>query len=215
MTAAEVSLDSGIRRMNPALPATKRLSYACNMTGDDDSLLMLRYAKHDDVVAFETLYRRHKDGVYRYLLRHCNHAEAAEDVFQEVWGKIIRSRGNYRPSARFNTFLYRVAHNCFIDYLRRNTRHSGSVELVEDGVATGDESPEMSTERELARQRLTEGLRALPDEQRDAFLLHEEGGLSIEQIANVTGVNRETAKSRLRYAVAKLKTALQEKGSAA
>ncbi len=184
------------------------------MTGEDDTLLMLRYAKHDDVAAFETLYRRHKDSVYRYLLRHCNHAEAAEDVFQEVWGKIIRSRSSYRPTAKFTTFLYRVAHNSFIDWLRRNSRHSGTMELQEEAIAAGDDSPEMSTERQLARQRLALGLATLPDEQRDAFLLHEEAGLSVEQIAGVTGVNRETAKSRLRYAVAKLKTALEEKGSA-
>ena len=201
--------------MKPPLSAGKTLSYASGMSGEDDSLLMLRYAKHDDVAAFETLYRRHKDSIYRYLLRHCHHAEAAEDVFQEVWGKIIRSRSSYRPSAKFSTFLYRVAHNCFIDWLRRSSRHAGGVEFIDDVVAAGDESPETATERELARQRLDIGLRSLPDEQRDAFLLHEEGGLSVEQIATVTGVNRETAKSRLRYAVGKLKKALEEKGSAA
>ena len=215
MTALDACLGADRDRATIPLSATNRLSYACQMTGDDDALLMLRYAKHDDVSAFETLYRRHKDGVYRYLLRHCNQAEAAEDIFQEVWGKIVRSRGSYRPSAKFNTFLYRVAHNCFIDHLRRNTRHSRGVEYTDESMAAGDESPETSTERELARQRLQDGLRTLPDEQRDAFLLHEEAGLSVEQIANVTGVNRETAKSRLRYAVAKLKTALAEKGSAA
>ncbi|MEM1173584.1 MAG: sigma-70 family RNA polymerase sigma factor [Pseudomonadota bacterium] len=184
------------------------------MTGDDDAMLMLRYARHDDVAAFETLYRRHKDSVYRYLLRHCNHTEAAEDVLQDVWGKIIRSRNSYRPTAKFTTFLYRVAHNSFIDWLRRNGRHSGAAELQEEMVESSDESPDVQTERQLARQRLAAGLQQLPDEQRDAFLLHEEAGLSLEQIASVTGVNRETAKSRLRYAVAKLKTALAEKGSA-
>ncbi len=180
----------------------------------DDSALMLRYAD-GDVEAFETLYRRHNDSLYRSLLRLSGHRSTAEDLFQETWGKIVKARSQYRPTAKFSTYLYRVAHNCFIDYLRRNTRHSRGVEFVDESIAAGDESPETSTERELARQRLQDGLRTLPDEQRDAFLLHEEGGLSVEQIANVTGVNRETAKSRLRYAVAKLKTALAEKGSAA
>ncbi|MEM8684727.1 MAG: sigma-70 family RNA polymerase sigma factor [Pseudomonadota bacterium] len=200
--------------MTSPLSAAKTLSYASPMTGDDDAMLMLRYARHDDVAAFETLYRRHKDSVYRYLLRHCNHTEAAEDVLQDVWGKIIRSRNSYRPTAKFTTFLYRVAHNSFIDWLRRNGRHSGAAELQEEMVESSDESPDVQTERQLARQRLAAGLQQLPDEQRDAFLLHEEAGLSLEQIASVTGVNRETAKSRLRYAVAKLKTALAEKGSA-
>ena len=75
--------------------------------------------------AFETLYRRHNDALYRYLLRLCrNHRDTAEDLFQEVWGKIVKSRERYRPTAKFTTFLYRVAHNCFIDHLRRNQRHS-------------------------------------------------------------------------------------------
>lgn len=212
MTANSCSMAVSARASSP-LSATKTVSYACPMTGDDDSFLMLRYARHDDVAAFETLYRRHKDSVYRYLYRHCNHAESAEDIFQDVWGKIIRSRSSYRPSAKFSTFLYRVAHNCFIDWLRRNTRHSGALEFRDDTAADDAESPEQSTERQLARQRFQQGLRTLPDEQRDAFLLHEEAGLSIEQIAGVTGVNRETAKSRLRYAVAKLKKVLKEHGA--
>jgi RNA polymerase sigma-70 factor (ECF subfamily) len=72
------------------------------------------------------------------------------------------------------------------------------------------ESLEMATERSLARERLELALLALPDEQRDAFLLREEGGLSVEQIATVTDCNRETAKSRLRYAVSKLRSAIDE-----
>ena len=70
------------------------------------------------------------------------------------------------------------------------------------------DSPEIHTERMLARERLLKALRVLPDEQRDAFLLHEEGGLGLDEIAAVTGVNRETAKSRLRYANNKLRAAV-------
>ena len=80
----------------------------------EDSALMLRY-KDGDTAAFETLYRRHNDALYRYLLRLCRHRATAEDVFQDVWGKIIKARARYRPTAKFTTFMYRVAHNCFID----------------------------------------------------------------------------------------------------
>ena len=175
----------------------------------DDSALMLRY-QDGDVAAFEILYRRHKDPVYRYLLRLCGQAEAAEDVFQEVWGKIIKARGSYRPTAKFTTYLYRVAHNCFIDYIRRNKRHSGNTVLDPEQHGDGAESLELATERSLARERLDAALVELPDEQRDAFLLREEGGLSVDEIAAVTGCNRETAKSRLRYAVNKLRAAIDE-----
>ena len=186
------------------------LAYAPRMGHvPDDSALMLRY-KDGDIAAFETLYRRHNDAVYRYLLRLCRHRESAEDIFQEVWGKIIKSRDNYRVTAKFTTFLYRVAHNCFIDHLRRNKRHANTLEFDVDQHAGSADQPDMDTERLLAKERLALALLDLPDEQRDVFLLHEEAGLSIDEIATVTGSKRETAKSRLRYAVSKLRDAISE-----
>lgn len=186
------------------------LAYAGAMEhAPEDSALMLRY-QDGDLAAFETLYRRHNDALYRYLLRMCQHRATAEDVFQEVWGKIVKARDTYRPTAKFTTYMYRVAHNCFIDHVRRNKRHSNSTVFEPDLHADTGESPEMETERRLARERLHNALQDLPDEQRDAFLLHEEGGLSIDDIATVTGSNRETAKSRLRYAVKKLRAAIEE-----
>ena len=195
---------------SPGLGRAASLAYAPTMSHmPEDSALMLRY-RDGDVSAFEVLYRRHKDPVYRYLLRLSGHNETAEDVFQEVWGKIIRARSSYRPTAKFTTFLYRVAHNCFIDHVRRNKRHAGGMPLEPELHSDNAESLETATERSLARQRLEQALGDLPDEQRDAFLLHEEGGLSVDQIATVTGCNRETAKSRLRYAVNKLRLAIDE-----
>ena len=198
--------------MSYALPLSRasELAYAPPMDKEPaDSALMLRY-RDGDVAAFETLYRRHNDALYRYLLRHCRDPDAAADVFQDVWGKIIKARSNYRRTARFTTFLYRVAHNCFIDYLRRNKRHMHTGNLrPEDQPDPGDQ-PEAAAERSLARERLESALRTLPEEQRDAFLLREEAGLSVAEIATVTGTNRETAKSRLRYATAKLKAAVAD-----
>lgn len=193
-----------------ALCRTAPLAYAQRMGHTpEDSALMLRY-KDGDTAAFETLYKRHNDALYRYLLRLCRHRATAEDIFQDVWGKIIKSRSSYRPTAKFTTFMYRVAHNCFIDHVRRNKRHANNTELEPDFHADTSESPDTITERSLARERLTLALRDLPEEQRDAFLLYEEAGLSIDQIASVTGSNRETAKSRLRYAVNKLRAAIEE-----
>jgi RNA polymerase sigma-70 factor (ECF subfamily) len=170
---------------------------------------MLRY-KDGDVDAFETLYKRHNDALYRYLLRLCRHRDTAEDIFQESWGKIIKARARYRPTAKFTTFLYRVAHNCFIDHIRRNQRHQNTADIEPDTQPGFGDGPEIETERSLARRRLEVALADLPEEQRDAFLLHEEGGLNLDEIAHVTGAKRETVKSRLRYANNKLRLAIDE-----
>jgi len=193
-----------------SLPTGPGVAYSQPMTPEpDDSALMLRY-RDGDVAAFEILYRRHNDALYRYLLRLSRHESAAEDIFQEVWGKIINARSRYRPTAKFTTFLYRVAHNCFIDHVRRNRRHAQTADVDPDTRESLGDGPDVETERQLARQRLLAALGDLPDEQRDAFLLREEAGLSLDEIALVTGANRETAKSRLRYAVRKLKVAVGE-----
>ena len=199
-----------VRRAAHMLPKSPHLAYAAGMEHrPEDSALMLRY-RDGDVAAFETLYRRHKDPLFRYLLRLCRQRAAAEDVFQEAWGKIIRSRDDYRPTAKFTTFLYHVAHNCFIDYIRRNKRHGQTTDIEPDSQPDEADCPETLVEKSLARRRLDAALSALPDEQRDVFLLYEEAGLSLEEIATVTDCNRETAKSRLRYAVGKLRAALDE-----
>ena len=204
-TATHVMIHSEFR-----VPRAAAVAYALKMDETaEDSALMLRY-RDGDVAAFEVLYQRHNDALYRYLLRLCHHRDTAEDIFQDVWGKIIKSRQNYRPTAKFSTFLYRVAHNCFIDHIRRNKRHSHSVDVEPDNQPDPGDQPEALAERSMARRRLDAALRELPEEQRDAFLLHEEAGLNLDQIASVTGANRETAKSRLRYAVKKLRVAIDE-----
>ena len=188
----------------------ERLAYSRRMGSPlDDAALMLRY-QDGDAAAFETLYRRHNDSLYRYLLRLSLNPHTAEDLFQEAWGKIIKARANYRPTARFSTYLFRVAHNCFIDHVRRSKRLVDAGESLPEPVADPAAEPEQLAEQALVRRRMDQVLKTLPEEQRDAFLLHEEGGLSIDDIALVTGVNRETAKSRLRYAKGKLRAAMAE-----
>ena len=210
--AAKAQILTGLA---PGLSRRAPLAYAPAMNkvarthAASDSALMLRY-RDGDLAAFETLYRRHNDALYRYLLRLSRHPDTAEDVFQEVWSKIIKARDSYRPTAKFTTFLYRVAHNCFIDHLRRNKRHAHSLAAEPDHQPDPGEPPEQLTERSLARRRLHAALLDLPEEQRDVFLLHEEAGLSLDQIASVTDANRETVKSRLRYAVSKLRAAIDE-----
>ncbi len=187
-----------------------RVAYSVGMMDSlEDSALMLRY-RDGDIAAFRILYERHNDSLYRYLLRLCKHRDTAEDLYQEVWSKIIKARQRYRPTAKFTTFLYRVAHNCFIDHIRRNKRHSNEISIDPDDSASPTAEPEQVAETLFARERLDRALAELPYEQRNVVLLFLEAGLSLDKIAGITGVNRETAKSRLRYATSKLKAALSQ-----
>src|SRR5688572_33082370 len=109
----------------PAMPSTAssrsgrtRSRKVRTMDEGDDAELMQRYAG-GDLRAFEQLYRRHRSALYNYLNRHTRDREAASDLFQEVWARVIASRARYEPRAKFRTFLFHIAHNCFIDYCRR------------------------------------------------------------------------------------------------
>lgn len=180
----------------------------------DDTSLMLRY-RDGDVRAFELLYERHKRPLYRYLQRMCRNPQVADDLFQEVWSKVIASRARYEARSQFNTFLFRIAHNCVVDHFRRAGRRAqtfedGSDEAEEHAAGASHEEPDQAAAEAQLRAAFKRALGDLPNEQRDVFVLYEESGLSLEEIGKVTGVAMETAKSRLRYALAKLRAALSE-----
>lgn len=180
----------------------------------DDASLMLRY-RDGDACAFEILYERHKGPLYRYLQRMCGRREIVDDLFQEVWSKVIASRGRYEAKAQFNTFLFRIAHNCAVDYFRRSGRpHERAAQDIEEVAeqigAAEHERPEAALAQAQVRHDFRRALAELPPEQRDVFVLYEESGLSLEEIGRITGVAMETAKSRLRYAVGKLRAALKQ-----
>ena len=180
----------------------------------DDATLMLRY-RDGDAHAFELLYERHKGPLYRYLQRMCGRREVADDLFQEVWSKVIASRSRYEARAQFNTFLFRIAHNCAVDYFRRSGRPHESAaqdvdEISEEIGAAEHERPDAALSEAQVRSDFLRALAELPPEQRDVFVLYEESGLTLEEIGRITGVAMETAKSRLRYAVGKLRTALRQ-----
>lgn len=176
---------------------------------------MLAY-RDGDSRAFESLYTRHKSPLYRYLVRQCREPAVAEELFQDVWMNLIRARTRYEVQARFTTYLYRLAHNRLIDHYRRG--RSGIPVSYDDDPddplierLAGPEAmrPDVQAGRTQDVQRLFALLAALPEAQREAFLLREEAGLTLEEIAAATGVATETAKSRLRYAVAKLREGME------
>ncbi|MBI3148201.1 MAG: RNA polymerase sigma factor [Betaproteobacteria bacterium] len=182
-----------------------------------DEDLMLRYAA-GEAGAFDRLYARHRGGVFRYLLHHCGRRAAAEELFQEVWLNLVKTRASYLPSARFASFIYRCAHNRLIDYYRSQGKvfelsiddEDGPSELIESLAADPGEDPAARALAREASEQVRAALRRLPPPQREAFLLQQEGGLSLADISVLTGVPAETVKSRLRYALSKLRGELAE-----
>jgi RNA polymerase sigma factor (sigma-70 family) len=181
---------------------------------DTDEALMQAYAA-GRAAAFDALYARHKGGVYRYLLRHCGNAGIADEMFQDVWMRAIRARTTYVATAKFSTWLYTLAHHRLVDHWRASGQakfasidddgDAGTRETVEALPAAPRDEPEARLTTRQLGERLRAALGALPPVQRDAFLLQHEGGLSLAEIAELTGVGAETVKSRLRYAIAKLR----------
>ena len=172
-----------------------------------DEALMLAY-RRGDAGAFETLYRRHRGALYRFMLRAIKQRSSAEELFQEVWIRVIEARSRYAPQARFTTWLYTIAHNLLVDHWRK--KGLALVSLDTQDVSVESANPARQAEGRESLARFLQALEALPAGQREAFLLREEAGLTVAEIAAATGSNEEAAKSRLRYAMAKLKAAIDD-----
>jgi RNA polymerase sigma-70 factor (ECF subfamily) len=175
-----------------------------------DEQLMLAY-REGDAGAFEELYRRHKGGLFRFVLRSVRDRAVAEELYQEVWMRAIEARGRYQVQAKFSTWLYTIAHNRLVDHWRKRGLKLVSLDQEDDPVdppAMESLQPEKILEGKQGLARLVQALEGLPPAQREAFLLHEEAGMSVAEIARATGANEEAAKSRLRYALSKLKEAM-------
>ena len=181
-----------------------------------DEQLILKYSK-GDINSFEKIYERHKGPLFRYCLRNFGQRAVAEECFQEIWLKIIKSRKNYQPKALFTTYLYRVAQNAVIDFYRKDKKRSQDCEFDEQFVTETsaihnyalDGNDESKARAALLRKKITE----LPFDQRNTLLLKLNSELSLEEIARILDCGKETVKSRLRYATNKLKGLLANKES--
>jgi RNA polymerase sigma-70 factor (ECF subfamily) len=181
---------------------------------------MLRY-RDGDVRAFELLVTRHRKPLFNFILRFVRDTAAAEDVTQETFLRLVKGADAYERQAKFTTWLYTIARNLCVDASRRGKHRKAAsldapigdedgsaslLDLVPDGGAAVDRQAQS---KEL-RLRLQQAIEALPDEQREIFLLREVADLQFNEIANVIGCPENTVKSRMRYALEKLREALEE-----
>jgi RNA polymerase sigma factor (sigma-70 family) len=184
--------------------------------GESDEALMSRYAR-GEAAAFSRLYERHEMRVWRYLQRNIGNPATADELMQEVWFAVAREAPRYEPTARFTTWLFAIARNRMIDWVRAR-RPQVSLEAL--GYEAAPVVQQLTTEPSVGplaavvvRDQATainQAMAQIPRDQRDAFLLQVEGDLSVEEVATLTGSSFETTKSRLRYARTKLRELLSD-----
>jgi RNA polymerase sigma-70 factor (ECF subfamily) len=191
--------------------------------GATDEQLMLAF-KAGDARAFATLVTRHRQAVYNFILRYVGQRQRAEDVLQETWLKVVRSSSEYEPRAKFTTWVFTIARNLCVDSARKESyRKADSLDAPtsEDGegrtlgeLVPDDEgaSPDRAAHNVRLRPLLVKAIEGLPPEQREVFLLREYQGIGFKEIAEVTGVNENTVKSRMRYALEGLRKRLADLG---
>lgn len=161
---------------------------------------LLRAYANGDLLAFERLYQRHKGAIYNFLYRSLGNFAAAEDIAQDVWLVVVNKADSFdRREASFKTWLFTVARNKLIDHQRRKVNQP-HVDIDEHEAAARG----LSAEDTVLMNQLLSALEQLPQEQREAFMLQQEG-FSNREICKISGVGAETVKSRLRYAKSSLK----------
>lgn len=186
---------------------------------DSDESLMLKY-KEGDARAFEVLVKRHRKPIFNFVLRYVRDPVAAEDVTQDCFMRVIRSADSYVREAKFTTWLFTIARNLCVDHSRRQKhRNMASLDapVGEDGqgsridfvAGTGPALDRQAIGGEL-KTKMVAAIAELPDEQREIFLLREVSDLQFNEIAEVVGISENTVKSRMRYALEKLREALAE-----
>ncbi|MCX4062943.1 RNA polymerase sigma factor [Pseudomonas sp. S1Bt30] len=177
-----------------------------------DEALLARY-RAGDAAAFEVLYARHRQGLYRFLVSLSNKAELAEEIYQDTWLSLIRSATSPQGRASFRTWLFQIARNRLIDHWRKHGIHNPLHDSYDEQLhAQPDHGPGPEQQLSLSRDqaRLDAALQDLPEDQREVFLLRLHGDLDVPQIAALTQTPLETVKSRLRYAQQKLRRLLAE-----
>lgn len=189
-----------------------------------DEVLLARYAAGDRA-AFVELVERHEAALYNFALRQVRSPALAQDIVQDVFVRVVQGVGDFKGQSRFSTWCFTIARNLCIDHARKQSlrRHpsldqpgAGSEEGEGQtlGDRTADAHPRATVDRAVIGEQLGDSIAravdALPDDQREVFLLREVGQVPFKEIAEITGVPENTVKSRMRYALERLQRALAE-----
>lgn len=175
----------------------------------------MRHYQDGDAKAFDALYQRHRQPLFAYLYRHTGQSQSvAEDLFQDIWINLIKASDRYTEKASFKTWLYTIAHHRVIDFYRKQARYGTDQPFDgEDESNRIDETPLSLPDDQVQQMetlaRFSAALATLPTEQQAVVLLKQEG-FSLQEMAGVTNSEKETVKSRLRYAIKKLRHALRD-----
>jgi len=193
------------------------------VANDEADEVLLQAYRAGDVRAFERLVARHEKPVWNFIRRFVSDAATAEDLLQEVFLRVVKSADEWRGTAKFSTWLYTIARNLTVDQARRAVHRNAasldaeraigeSTSTLHDRIPSPDRrADELAADRETKR-RIDEAVATLPADQREVFLMREVMEMPFAEIAAAVGASEPTVKSRMRYALEKLRAALVELG---
>lgn len=200
-------------KQNKEHPTLSAKETTAQQTDED---LMYIFSRADGIKnqqAFEVLYQRHKGPLYRFIKKSINLEQDAKQVFQELWFKIIKNKKQFNTKQKFTTWAYTIARRLLIDQFRINGRMAELNRIESTPENEVSEQPLKQPENEFETRQMAKDLNhaisLLPHQQRQVFVMKHESGLSIKEIAEVTESPHEQVKSQYRYAVQKIKTALE------
>jgi RNA polymerase sigma-70 factor, ECF subfamily len=215
-----VAIDRGLLAMTGATPrATATPVFEPLPEATNDAEVMLRVKAGDDS-AFEYLVQKYRRPMVSFMYRMAHNTAAAEDLAQEVFLRVYRSRANYEPSAKFSTWLYRIATNLAVNHARdtRHERPETTVSIDEPDKETGltvdvPDNSFSAEERIMRRERMAairQRVEALPERQRVAVVMHKYQQMDYRQIAEVLKLSESATKSLLFRAYETLRVQLKE-----
>ena len=188
----------------------------------DDQHLMATYCK-GDADAFKRLYDKYEHALYRFLFNGCHNETHARELFQDIWLRVVKSRNTFNPEAPFKAWLFTIARNRLTDHYRQQSScppqhsehgaHDGegdSKDIHPHAFARATLTPEQMASVTEQNDTLKNALQKLPLAQREVVMLKHIAGMNLDEIGTIQGEGRQTVKSRLRYAMVKLREHLKE-----
>ena len=178
---------------------------------------MAAYCK-GDADAFKCLYDKYEQPIYRFLYNACRNEAHARELFQDIWLRVVKSRDTYNPKAPFKAWLFTIARNRLTDHYRHQSAcppHDGDGVREDEAIhphafTTVALTPEQMASVTEENDTLKNALQTLPPAQRETVMLKHIAGMNLDEIATIQGEGRQTVKSRLRYAMIKLRQHLKE-----